>query len=199
MNAPTPRPGGDYEKELIDHLSKEIVCQSELMMTFRTRVSFVIWLGPFIVVGALLVATKEVPSTFDPGALGWACLGGAAALYFALGVVLQRIETHTWDQCNVWRQAIVGINAGLSAPLSEDRLVFRHNLKQGYWYVALVILMIFILLSAGAWQVVHRATPSQPPPLQVNRYEPCDPRGDLGPHNIGLQPSAADAIVSRRG
>ncbi len=156
-----PRPGGAYEKELLDHLSKEILSQSDHIMAFRTKVSFIVWLGPFIVVGAILVATKQVPTSFNPGHLGWACIILAAAFYFVLEEVLASIEIHMWDQGNKWRTLVVQINAGLSKPPSAEELEFKHDLNRGYRWVASVILMIFILLSIGAWQVIHESPPNQ--------------------------------------
>ena len=44
-----PPPGGIYQKELIDHLTKEILCLSDQSMTFRTK-------------GSIFLPSKSLPA-----------------------------------------------------------------------------------------------------------------------------------------
>ena len=44
--------------EVIKHLSSEIQNQSQYLMTFRSRIAFTVLVGPFIVLGSVLVAAK---------------------------------------------------------------------------------------------------------------------------------------------
>lgn len=131
------------EQEILDHLSKEIITNTEQLMTFRTRVAFTPWIGPFVVVGAYLVATKETPISPHWDALGGGLLAIAAFLFVGLGWVLAEVERHTWDQCNKWRNLIARLHAGLEKPLQPEDLRFEHSVRLGYCLAALLILMIF--------------------------------------------------------
>jgi hypothetical protein len=142
-------------KELLEHLSKEIQSQSEQMMTFRTRVTFLVWVGPFIIAGSYLLAVKAVPQSFSPDKIGVACLVVAAILYIVLAEVFARLEAHVWDQCNVWRSSIRELAANPSFIPPEDHVVFTHGLREGYRALTWLILALFSLLAIGGWRVTH--------------------------------------------
>jgi cytochrome bd-type quinol oxidase subunit 1 len=140
----------NYQQEVIEHLSKEIVANTEQIMIFRARVAFTPWIGPFVVVGAYLVATKDTPKSPHWDTLGCGLLAVAAFLFVGLGWVLAEVERHTWDQCNKWRSLIARIHAGLEKPLDPEDLHFEHHVRLGYSLAAILILSIFFLVIFAA-------------------------------------------------
>jgi len=135
-----------FEQEILEHLSKEIITNTEQVMTFRSRVAFTPWIGPFVVVGAYLVATKDAPRSPHWDAFGSVLLAIAAFLFVGLGWVLAEVERHTWDQCNKWRVLIARLHAGIETPLQPEDLRFEHYVRLGYSLAALLILAIFFLV-----------------------------------------------------
>ena len=118
------------EDKLIEHLSKEIETQTDNLMTFRTRVSFAALIGPFFLLGSLLVAAKRIPKASN----GWLIAGGLVLMilsYLTLGWAASSIERHAWRQCNVWRGLIAEV-CGDNSNVIAERLRFDENLRLGY-------------------------------------------------------------------
>jgi hypothetical protein len=119
------------ENKLIEHLSKEIETQTDNLMTFRTRVSFAALIGPFFLLGSLLVAAKRIPKASN----GWLITGGLLLMilsYLTLGWAASSIERHTWRQCNVWRGLIAEVFCGNNSNVTAERLRFDEKLRLGY-------------------------------------------------------------------
>jgi hypothetical protein len=47
-----------HEDALIDHLSREIETHTKNMMTFRARINFAVFVGPFVLLGSIMVSAK---------------------------------------------------------------------------------------------------------------------------------------------
>lgn len=92
----------ELKKDLITHLSSEVATYSTSALTFRTRSAFTIWIGPYLLLGSILIAT-EAPVSFECTA--WVI--AALLVYVALGVVSGWIERHYWRKCNDARELIV--------------------------------------------------------------------------------------------
>ena len=119
------------EDKLIEYLSKEIETQTNNLMTFRTRVSFAALIGPFFLLGSLLVAAKRIPKTTNT----WLIAGGLLLMilsYLTLGWAASSIERHAWRQCNVWRGFIAEIFCGNSRNVTAQQLKFDEKLRLGY-------------------------------------------------------------------
>src|ERR1035437_703907 len=84
----------DLRKEVIKHLSSEIGKQSDYVVTLRSRMAFTILLGPFVVVGSVLIAIKG-PLHFHPlhGFSNYFAIGMAALSYLCMAYY--RSEEHT--------------------------------------------------------------------------------------------------------
>jgi hypothetical protein len=96
----------DLSKELIEYLSKEIETVTNGMMVFRSRVSFAVLVGPFLILGTLVYAARDLPGSKH---FGWpeALLALVICLcYLTLAFLSGRIEEDGWRQCNVWRGII---------------------------------------------------------------------------------------------
>jgi hypothetical protein len=97
------------DSEFIEHLSKEIETHTNAMMTFRTRIGFTVFLGPFVLLGTYMLGTQRAPfvDNLTGGTIGLIILLGIC--YVLLGLVGAMIELVIWRQCNRWRTAIVAL------------------------------------------------------------------------------------------
>lgn len=132
------------EKEkLIDHLTKEIEVQNNNMMTFRTRANLPVFLGPFILLGSIVIGQKQTPQGLSIDALTITAIVGLAASYLAMGLAAARIEVSMAEQCNKWRGLIAKIVTNEST-MAED---IKHELKYspvGYRGYAAVYFAMFV-------------------------------------------------------
>ena len=99
--------------QVIQHLTKEIEVLSETVMTFRLRAAFTVWIGPYILLGSVIIATKgsfEINMDSPVLLLGVSFI--AMGLYLGLGWAAGRIEQQAWKQCNQWRDTISRLAAG---------------------------------------------------------------------------------------
>jgi drug/metabolite transporter (DMT)-like permease len=141
-----------HEHEALEHLSKEITTHTQQLMTFRTRVTYTIWVGPFILLGSYLIATKDKKVSMHWDCWGILLLFAATVLFCGLSYLLARIEEHTWDQCNKWRSSIVRICSGTGGPLKIDELSFDHELKTNYFWACLTLLGIFLAVLVAVFR-----------------------------------------------
>ncbi len=143
-----------FEKEVLEHLSKEIVTNTKQMMTFRSRIAFTPWIGPLVIIGAYLVGTKERPATPHWDKTGIILLAVGTFLFIGMGWVLAEVERHTWDQCNKWRELIARIHAGLQEPLRPEELRFEHYIRLGYFLAAVLVVAVFFLVIIAAVRIL---------------------------------------------
>jgi hypothetical protein len=132
-----------HDDKLIDHLSREIETHTNTLMTFRARINMAVFVGPFVLLGSLLVAAKGIPRdiTID----GWtvASIVGLALSYITMGLACAVIEAHIWRQCNVWRRLIAKVTNGSTTKITEVDLVFPESLHRGYTIVYLAMILAF--------------------------------------------------------
>jgi hypothetical protein len=134
------------EAKLLDHLSREIVSQTKDLMTFRARINFAVFIGPFVLLGSLLYGGKWAQTTI----MNWWIFGAAFLFlilsYLTMGWACASIEIHVWKQCNKWRSLIADVSSG-KRPLSEvtpQHLEFKEKLRLGYWVVYGAMTLAFI-------------------------------------------------------
>jgi len=134
------------EREIIKHLSSEIKAHSEYLKTLRSQVAFTILVGPFVVLGSFLVATKGAPITapFRKTQLALAVVGATA--YLALGLYGSKLDGHVTEQCDRWRCAIFKLSKG--EPLTKEDFVFEHHLVGGYMWGFALVLIAFVSIAA---------------------------------------------------
>jgi len=138
----------EYGEKLIDYLSKEIETQSKNLMAFRERINFTVFVGPFVLLGAMLYGGIL--------RLNWgglplsAKLGFGSSLllallsYLTMGIACSKIEKHMWDQCNIWRARIADISSGSKKAFTLDDLRFEERLNRGYLLVYIAMVIAFV-------------------------------------------------------
>jgi len=135
---------------LIDHLSKEIQKITETTITFRTRIAFVAWIGPFILLSSVIVASKgifRIP-TNDPLFIRASIL--CCICYLALGYIGAKMEKMSWERCNFLRQKIIQY-AKLKSPDNISDLDLRDRtpdyVLRVYMWAFIVIVVSFVSFS----------------------------------------------------
>ncbi len=94
--------------EVIKYLSNEINNNHQNAITFRTRVTFIIWAGPLILLSSLLVSTKgNISIGCDLRTIG--CIAVFLVCYLILGCLMSLIELNTLDILNQYRYKIFNI------------------------------------------------------------------------------------------
>lgn len=96
----------ELEKAHIEYLSKEIETVSTYQMTFRARIGFTVLIGPFIVMGSVLIATKGKLVLPASNTAFYSAAGLAAFLYCLFGVWGALHENHLCFLCDQWRDTI---------------------------------------------------------------------------------------------
>jgi hypothetical protein len=67
----------------------------------------------------------------------------AVLSYLTMGAACSVIEIHIWDQCNKWRTRIAEISSGHNKGFTPQELDFHHDLKTGYKWVYLAMIIGF--------------------------------------------------------
>ena len=131
-----------HEAELIEYLSKEIETQTNNLMTFRARINFAVFIGPFVLLGSLLYSAKHLQSIGN----WWIFVTAFVFLvlsYLTMGWACASIEIHVWRQCNKWRTLIAEISGGRTE-VTPEQLEFQQKLRLGYWVVYGAMTLAFI-------------------------------------------------------
>ena len=135
------------EDKLIDYLSKEIETQTKNLMIFRERINFAVFIGPFVLLGAMLYGRGIIPriNWGDVTRTAWialvVCFLFVILSYLTMGISCAFIERHMWEQCNIWRARIAEISGGHNKGFSLEQLRFQQYLMTGYLlvYFAMII------------------------------------------------------------
>jgi hypothetical protein len=141
-----------HEKKLIGYLSKEIEAHTNNLMTFRERINFAVFIGPFVLLGALLYSNKHVVGIKH----WWVFLLALVVMvlsYLTMSRACARIEIQIWDQCNRWRGLIAEISKGNTERVTPDEFKFKHDVGFGYWVVYLAMTVAFGCVLVIFWQL----------------------------------------------
>ena len=139
-----------HEDTLIEHFSREIETQTKNMMTFRARINFAVFVGPFVLLGSIMVRANGVPRGVTPDKR--TVLAGIVLLmsYILMACTCAKIERQMWKRCNDWRKTIMRILTDGSAGLTDNDFVFEESVMLGY---ALVYTAIIIAFGCAVWIV----------------------------------------------
>lgn len=109
-------PGNDAIRiELIKHISSEILAREAFLDTLRSRMGFTVLVGPFFIVGSMLIAMKPNTTIAPPTEMWpWGALFLAVACYMLLGEYGSRIDIHETAQCDVLRGKLLSAVKGES-------------------------------------------------------------------------------------
>ena len=114
-------PTQHLSKEVIEYLSKEIETTTTNMMVYRTKIAFVFFLGPFIIL--IAVVTKGVTFSLRLDAIAIVAIVFNFLCFLILGYMNARVERQAWRQCNKWRGVIAKLHNNPSMGLTRDELV----------------------------------------------------------------------------
>ncbi len=153
-------------KEVIEYLSKEIETTTTNMMLFRSKIAFAVFLGPFLLLLAVVANTKGANISLKLGTVSTFIIAGIWGLCFlVLGYMNARIERQAWLQCNKWRQLIAEIHNDPSASIEvadlQDNLYENKWRSKGAYVLAYAVLLTSFTMSIMI--IFHlRAVESQP-------------------------------------
>lgn len=150
----------DKEK-LIDHLTKEIEVQNNNMMTFRTRANLPVFLGPFVLLGSVVIGQKRTPQGLNIDALTIIAIVGLAASYLAMGLAAASIELSMAKQCNKWRDLIAKIVTDESTIEDDVRRDLKYTPVRYGGYAAVYFAM-FVSFICVLIIVLHLTFPATP-------------------------------------
>jgi len=134
-----------YEEKVIEYVSSEIESQLEHMTTWRSRASLSVFLGPYVILGSILIGTKGLAISVT----GNLCLFilsvlGLAVCFIGLGFASASVEEHCWDYCNKLRTLVAKLQRGEITKLGDDDLVFPHRVKTTYIYTYILLIISFV-------------------------------------------------------
>lgn len=115
------------------------------MMAFRTRCNFAIFVGPLVLLSSILIATHGIPRGLNVNR--WTVLTGIGLVlsYLTMGIACARMEKHSWDQCNKWRETIVLLSNDVA--ITKEHLVCKYEIGLGYGvtYAAMIVAFICVV------------------------------------------------------
>jgi hypothetical protein len=109
----------DLTSGIVEYLSKEIETTTNNLMTFRTKIAFAVLVGPYLVLGSFLVATRSIPVSWGLGRMGWLVVGFEGLCFLTSGYMCARIEGDARRQCDEWRQAIAALHENSALNLEQ--------------------------------------------------------------------------------
>ncbi|MBI1803074.1 MAG: hypothetical protein HY033_05985 [Ignavibacteriae bacterium] len=137
--------------ELIKHLSKEIEVLSTNMITTRLRAAFTVWVGPYILLGALVLKQQlsAVVMRLDP--LGVSLLALVFGLYLSLAYIAGRMERYGALKCNEWRDLITRLGLKQNLDLDEVKELLLDNylhrrIRIAYVFVWVAMFTSFVII-----------------------------------------------------
>lgn len=148
----------EVQRSVIEQIAKEIQHGADIITSLRTRSAFTIWVGPYIVLGSILVAVKGgfTVNWRDP----WFCigLGVAVVCYLVLGHSAGRIERHTFTRSNNLRRCIKKIadTGKIDMTLYLDE-VLPQMIVESYRSVFIVLLLCFFGVAIVASKIEPRS------------------------------------------
>lgn len=92
---------------LIEHFSGEIKTLTSSIMTFRIRIAFTVFIGPYLLLGSIIVGTKGNFTLNTNSMWVWFAIAVASTVFLGLGVASALIEKQAWRQCEQWRRLII--------------------------------------------------------------------------------------------
>jgi hypothetical protein len=137
------------EAEIIKHLSKEIETQTNCMAQFRSRVNFTIYIGPFLLLGALIIKKDGPLANFSAILDATWALALLAVAFLGQGFFCGLIEHHSWQQCNRWRELIADLRTSPSSEIIPAvKITFKERLKLCYLAVYALLAVEFVAIVA---------------------------------------------------
>ncbi len=142
------------EDKLIDYLSKEIETQTNNLMSFRARINLAVFIGPFVLVAAL-VFRNDIPRGINLWSAKTLMAGTLLALiYLTLGWVCCSIEAQIWRKCNDCRKLIAELSSEQITSVAPHQLEIKDNkLRRAYLVVYSAMILAFVCVGILISQV----------------------------------------------
>ena len=172
---PEPQLAPEVKKAVIEQLAKEIQAAADSVLSLRTRTAFTIWIGPYVVLGSIVVAAKG-GFTLDvhswPFPLG---LVIAVLFYLILGYLAGRIEKFSLYQSNQWRKCIIAVaTTGKIDPTLYLDEELPPRIVSSY-------MLVFVVLLACFFGVATLVSTIQPKPEVQTNYATPDSQKQIRP------------------
>ncbi|WP_299847717.1 hypothetical protein [uncultured Roseovarius sp.] len=135
---------------IIELLLKELELTIGNTYSVRMKFIFTVWIGPFLLLGAMIVATKgniSIPSEL----LTWISAAVASLCYFALGFIAGRYEQGNWKRCDELRTLVANLTK--LDPKLHNEVLDERNQKDviiTYFYMFAAMWVIFVCCLAFA-------------------------------------------------
>lgn len=158
-----PAPPETLTDDLIQYLSKEIETTSHNIMEFRTKIGFALLVGPFLLLGSLVVSAKGQPIVFNLKGWGWLAVAVIAVCYFGIAFVGSEIEAGAANYCNRYRKMIAALRSNPTLEIRQEQLEAPQHIRAGYmWGYGLlffsVVATVFIVKNTGTPEPSARST-----------------------------------------
>ena len=134
-------------EQLITYLSSEVETLASKTLAFRGTAAFTIWVGPFIILGSVIVATKAGLRAPSGTAVVLPAIAATLA-YIALGLCGGLVELGAWHRCNVLRSLIIELSPDAERAVLEERLLDRESEKYVVWTYLLVFVFVWLAFVA---------------------------------------------------
>lgn len=144
--------------ELINHLSKEIEVLSTNVVTTRLKAAFTVWIGPYLLLGAVLIRQQQNhPIALDYSVL--LAVGIIFVLYLALAYAAGRIEHYVSAKCNEWRDLIAALSFESELNIERARQLLRDKyledkVQKAYMTIWLLMSLAFASILYLVWHLL---------------------------------------------
>lgn len=159
---------------IIKHLSDDIINRYNNTLVFRTRIAFVVWIGPFIILSSFIVATKGSFTLDLHDIVVRLCIFVFVVCYLILGGFASGIEHGAWNRCDKYRELIFKIGRqnnleGITEKDYKDNITWQ--LPVIYFFAFSLIMLSFFSISVLATKLKTTANISESK-VQVQIEEP---------------------------
>jgi len=140
---------------LATHLSAELLALMANAHSWRTRAAYMLWVGPYVILGALITATQGNILDKELSSVAVRLLLAAAGGYLLIGVLAGLVERHYWNQAERLRNAIIEVAGAkdqerLKCVTRDRELVRWWTLPLWYGLVFFLILTPFLVILASS-------------------------------------------------
>lgn len=128
----------------LDHISKEIETTLNNTYLFRTRSAFTVWVGPFILLGAVIVAGKsKISLAQDLGGWFWGAVILSFLSYLALGFIAGLIEKANWVRLDQLRSLHLSLSDNSDLEAHSDAFRDQNRIR----FIVRAYLVVFALVA----------------------------------------------------
>ncbi len=132
-----------HEDKYIEHLSRDIAMHTNYLMMFRSRMAFAILIGPFVLLGSFLIATKGTIPKNHIGVDAIVAIVTACICYLTLGIYGARLDRHVTRQCDIWHRQIDSLRKE-EEDYTEDIGFEHHKTYRAYLSGLGLVLLAFL-------------------------------------------------------